>query len=297
MSELRKIKTTGKIFLFAIPLATIFCLPISPHGENSPTRIQQLICSADKAARQAQFQTRTENQLRKSLRIYQQVIALDPTNKHSLNMLSLEYFTLAEAYLEGEEEKIEAYNKGYTYGLKSLRTNPDFDRLYAKKGFSALKNIPGWVRNIEGLFWTAANLGRTAERAGVIESLGKLPALLTLNRRVIELDESYLGGAAHRTLASISAEVLKRMPFTFWQVHSNGFSWKKTKAHFDKATELAPNCLENYFSYAKYYALNKGKTDEARKLLKKVLEEPLGNSYPLVNTIAKKKAAELIEEI
>jgi len=297
MFELRKIENNAKIFLSVIPLATILCMPIPIHAQKSQTQLQQLIQSADKAAHKAQFQTRTESQLRKSLKIYQQVIELDPTNRHSLNRLSLVYFTLAEAYLKDGEEKIQVYNKGYRYGLKSLRTNPDFDKFYNEKGFSALKDIPKSVVNIEGLFWTAANLGRTAESDGVLESLNKLPALVSPNRKILELDEEYLGGAAHRMLGSISAEVLKRMPFTLPQKLIHGFSWKKTKAHFDKAIESAPNCLENYFYYAKYYALNKGKTDEARKLLKKVLEEPLGNTYPLVNTIAKKKAVELLKEI
>jgi hypothetical protein len=80
------------------------------------------------------------------------------------------------------------------------------------------------------------------------------------------------------------------------QVRNNGFSWEKVRNHFERAIELAPNCLENYFSYAKYYALKKGKEDMARELLNKTLTGPLGKDYPLVNSIAKEKARELKEE-
>ncbi|MBS3812576.1 hypothetical protein KGY64_01980, partial [Candidatus Bipolaricaulota bacterium] len=255
--------------------------------------IEDLLARARRAAEAARFQTRTEAQLWKSVEMYKDVLDVDPDNREALNTLSLGYFTLAEAYLP-EEERIESYEKGYEYGLKSLRTDKNFDRTYKEKGFSTLKNLPESVNtNVEGLFWTGANLGRASEQKGILESLGTLPALVEINRRIIAVDEGYLGGAAHRTIGSISAEVLKRSPLTFIQIHNNGFSWEKTEEHFLKAIEMAPGCLENYFSYAKYYALNRNKKELARENLQKVIDRPLGDEFPLINSLAKRKAQEI----
>lgn len=284
-------------FLFVLPL------PIVSAGEGSEVpeeaSLEDLLSAGDEAARLAQNENRTREQLEEAIRIYRQVIELDPDNSHGLNMLSLGNFILAEAYLEEWDEKKSAYSRGYDLGLRSLRTDENFDELYSEVGQVALKNLPDSVDNVEGLFWTGGNLGRLAEKKGVMEALGDkdLPVLVSLNRRVLELDESYLGGGAHRNLGAIGAEVLNKLPLTLWQVRSNGFSWEKSREHFEEAIDIAPGCLENYLAYAKYYALKRGKEELALDLLDKVIEKPLGDEYPLINEVAKEKAEELKTEI
>jgi len=294
--------TTNKkrlVLVSAVILVALF-LPVNvfSQGEDgvSSAGLQELIDKGDRIAREARTETRTEGRLRDALDVYRKVLGIDPGNRHALNRLSLGHFTLAEAYLAGSEKRKSAYRTGYEYGLKSLKVNEDFAELYEKVGEKALKKLPETVDDVEAVFWTGANLGRLGETKGVLDSLGDLPALITLNRRVLQINETYLGGAAHRTLGSIAGELLSRLPLTFLQVRNNGFSWEKVRNHFEQAIELAPNCLENYFSYAKYYALKKGKRDMARELLDRTLSDPLGKEYPLINAIAKDKARELKEE-
>lgn len=160
-----------------------------------------------------------------------------------------------------------------------------------------MKKLPESLDNVEGLLWTAGNLGMLAESQGILESLDSLPALVELNERVIELDKGYLGAAAHNALGCISAVVLKKTPLTFWQVYNHGFSWEGTREHFQKAIDQAPEYLGHYFSYAYYYALNKNKEDLARSLLEKVIQKPLGDSYPLMHEVAKEKAEILINRL
>lgn len=234
--------------------------------------------------------------MRDAMGLYRDVLTVDPDNRHALTRLSLGYFTLAEAYLEGTEERRSAYRTGYKYGLRSLKSNKEFAELYEEEGFKALKNLPETVVDVEAVFWTGANLGRLGETKGILDSLGDLPALVALNRRAVSLDETYLGGGAHRALGSIAGELLGRWPVTIMQVNKYDLSWEKVKKHFERAIELAPNCLENYFSYAKYYALKKGKKEMARDLLDKVLSGSLGEEYPLINKITKEKARVLKEE-
>jgi tetratricopeptide (TPR) repeat protein len=282
---------------FLLVVFLLFGVTTAIGAEEKPGNYEAVVKQGDKLARIARKEERTEEKLRGALKKYRQALELKPDGRHALNRLALGYFTLAEAYLEDWERKKAAYSTGYEYGLRSLRTNKDFDELYKKVGFAALKNLPDSIGNVEGLFWTGANLGRLAEKKGVIDSLNDLGALVSLNRRVLELDETYLGGGARRTLGSIAGEVLGKLPLTFWQVRSNGFSWDKVREHFRRSIDLAPGCLENYLSYARYYALKRGKEDRALELLNKVLEKPLGTNYPLINDIAKGKAKVLKNEI
>lgn len=282
-----------RLFFLAV-LFLLFCsigVPGKGPEATGNDQLQELIHRADEAASKARNELRTQDQLEKAIRIYKRVLKLDPDNAHALNRLSLGCFTLAEAYLDSAKEETSAYETGYDYGLESLRTNEDFDKLYEKIGFKALKELPESVVNAEGLFWTGANLGRLSERKGALESLGNLPALISVNRRVLELDEEYMGGGAHRALGSIAGGILGH-PFSFL-IPKHDLSWESARNHFERAIEIAPGCLENYFSYAKYYALKKGEKERARELIDKTLTGRTGEGYPLINSIAKDKARDL----
>lgn len=277
-----------------ILLVSVIPLPAQLAGEeDSQARLEKLIERGDKAAEKARFETRTETKLREALNIYKKILKLDSDNIRSLNRLSSGFFMLAEAYL-AHDEKREAYRKGLDYGVRSLRANSDFRQLHNEKGFDALKKIPDSVDNAEGLLWTASNLGMLSQTEGILESVDSLPALVELNERVIELNKGYLGAAAHNALGCISAEVLRNKPFTFWQVFNHGFSWKKTREHFETAIKQDPEYLGHYFSYAYYYAFNKDKEGLAKNMLNKVIQEPLGDTYPLMNKVAKGKAEILL---
>lgn len=289
-------KTIFSLFLIIFLVSLITTPPPLNAEEISQKQLDKLVEKGDEAANKARFQKRTETQLREAIDIYKKILELDPDNVHSLNRISSGFYMLAEAYLD-YDEKEEAYQKGFDYGVRSLRTNPDFKQLHDKKGFSALKNIPDSIDNVEGLLWTAGNLGMLAETKGVLESLDSLPALVEMNERVIELDKGYLGAAALNALGCISAEVLKKKPITFYQVYKHGFSWEKTREYFERSIEQAPEYLGHYFSYAYYYALNKDKEDLAESLLEEIIQEPLGDSYPLMNKIAKEKAEILINQL
>ena len=289
-SKLRAFLSILVVLSFLYP---VFTAPAETIGRSKKARVKELIKKADRISRKARLEERTEEKLRDAIDAYRRVIEIDPDNRHALNRLSLGYFSLAEAYLDGSKKKEDTYRRGYNYGIESLKVNKDFAELYEKNGNKALKKLPDTVEDVEAIFWTGANLGRLGETKGVLDSLGDLPALVELNRRTLNLNEAYLGGAAHRALGSIAGELLSRQPITFLIVHNNGFSWKKVKAHFERALEIAPNCLENHFSYAKYYALKKGKKDFARELIEEVLSRSLGDEFPLINKIAKEKAKEL----
>ncbi|MFB6291566.1 MAG: TRAP transporter TatT component family protein [Candidatus Bipolaricaulia bacterium] len=276
--------------LLVVACTPVVC-PILGAEAEVKTPINDLIEKGDKAARKARYKNRTEKQLRKSLSIYKKVLKIDSANNRALNRLSLGYFTLAEAYLNSGKKKIAAYRSGYDYGLRSLRTNEQFSRLCKEKGSKeALKHLPESVRDVPALFGTAANLGRLLEDKGLIASLKSIPILIELNRRVLTLDEDYLGGGAHRALGALQCRIMENLPITFILVQNYGFSWQEAKRHFQKAIKLAPSCLDNYFFYAKYYLAEKGKKDRALNLLEEVLKKPIGKKYPLVNLIAKQKA-------
>lgn len=203
---------------------------------------------------------------------------------------------LAEAFASDRDSKLEAYQKGFEFGLESMRTCSEFDERYRNQGKKAFTDLPDSLTDLRAIYWTAANYGRLAEYSGVKKSLGDLPKLLAMNERVLELDEEYLGGAAHRSLAAIQASVLDKTPWSMTEVLKYDLSWTKVRTHLRQATELAPDCLANYYTYAKYYSLKRGDKQAAKKHLLKVFREPIGEDYPFLNLFAKWDTIELWKE-
>ena len=286
------------LFLFVLLLALAPLIPVKGEGEATSTepQLEKLLQRAERASRQARFERRTEESLRGAIELYERALKRGAEGADPLRQLSIGYFMLAESFLEEEEERKAAYERGLQYGLRALKKCTSFGRLYREKGMKALADLPRDCRDVEALFGVGSNLGRLAEFKGVMNSLGDLPLLLSLYRRSLEVDESYMGAAPHRALGAVGGEVMGRMPLTFWQVRRHDLNWEKVKDHYERAIELAPKCLENYFSYAKYFALKKGQRELARKLLKRVLDSPLGEKYPLINMVAKDKARGLWEK-
>lgn len=277
-------------------LACCVSISAAPKTSKSPT-LNKLLNRARQQARQARFEHRTEKQLRQAITLYERVIEIDPDNTHALTRLSLGYFTLAEAYLTEPQAQQIAYHKGYEYGLRSLKTSSRFNHLWKKYRFSAFTHLGSSLHRTKALFWTATNHLRIISTKNNLAQMNDLAELLSMYRKVTKLDEDYMGGGAHRALGSIQGTVLKKLPWSLIQVTRHNFSWEKTRHHFERAIQLAPHCLDNYYTYAKYYALNRNKQDLARKLLQKIISHPVGNNYPLINMVAKKKAKKLLQNL
>jgi hypothetical protein len=94
---------------------------------------------------------------------------------------------------------------------------------------------------LEGLYWYTANLGLWVADKNIFTRLSNKSKLETFNRRILELDETFFYGAAHRFLGALPTKV-------------PGGDLNDSKAHFLKAVAIAPDYFATRTLFAELYA-------------------------------------------
>jgi hypothetical protein len=131
---------------------------------------------------------------------------------------------------ERKEERKNLFEEGRNAGLKATVTDPNCAACH---------------------FWTAINHVLLGSEQGIFSSVSGLKKVREHARRVIELDEGYAYGGAHRLLAQID----RALPGVL------GGSNSRAKEHFESAIRVAPDEPMNYY--------------ELSRLLANELKEPL----------------------
>lgn len=113
------------------------------------------------------------------------------------------------------------------------------------------------------LFWLGVSYGKFGEAKGVMQSLGLVPHMQEALKKVKTLDEKYEWGGADRVLGRL-----------FFKLPSiKGGDNKKAIEHLRKAVALGPKHLMNHRFLAEVL-MAEGKKDEAKEVLKKIIETP-----------------------
>lgn len=206
--------------------------------------------------------------------------------------LSHAYFFLASNHIEAEDGDEKArdesmmvnYEKGMTAAEKAIKLRaPEF----------AAKVAQGdpWADHLDlvddsaipALYWYAVNLGKWGMLEGPATILARQNDLQAIMKHICAADESYYYGACHRFFA------------VYWTKLPFSSDAQKSKAHFDKAIELAPNFLANKVLMAQHYATMTGDRKLYDRLLSEVSDTPedvLAEATP-ENHFAKEKAEQL----
>ncbi|MFO8034477.1 MAG: TRAP transporter TatT component family protein [Candidatus Bipolaricaulota bacterium] len=235
---------------------------------------------------------------------------VDRELRHVVNKLSQSYYTLADAFLEDESgEAEETYLKGKHWGLRSLRLNPDFATLEP--------DYPEAVQSetdVPALYWAMANWLRAAEFDVMGAVTGRVPPKAeALALRILELDPTYVNYGVYRTLGAFwsglpssrfeRAAVIAMGLGRYVQDLSRALEYL---CHVVDEPELCPHgpvdpqvdeYFENRVFFAEFYLMEEEKWDEAERILQSVLDEPIGDKYPLYNALSQERAAELLETI
>lgn len=112
-------------------------------------------------------------------------------------------------------------------------------------------------------FWLGVSYGKFGEAKGVMQSLGLVPHMQEALKKVKSLDEKYEWGGADRVLGRL-----------FFKLPSiKGGDNNKAIEHLRKAVALGPKHLMNHRFLAEVL-MAEGKKDEAKELLKKIIETP-----------------------
>lgn len=226
-----------------------------------------------------------------------------------VNKLSQCYYTLADAFLEGDDEERPTYLRGKHWGLKSLRMDETFATTEAADGFNAAVGVS---ENIDGLYWAAANWLRAAEFNPLEAVFAGVPEKTdTINRRCLDLDETYMNYGSYRALGAFWAG-LPKLPGGHYRKN-----WNESLGYFCNIIdepEICAECndcpdfggfvkemdeyFENRLLFVQYWLIEKGGYwEDAKRILEEVLALPIGDKYPLYNAISLEKAATFLVEV
>jgi hypothetical protein len=226
-----------------------------------------------------------------------------------INKLSQTYYTLADAFLEGDPEERPTYRRGQYWGLKSLRMDDVFAAAERADGFVA---AVATSENVAGLYWAAANWLRAAEFNALEAVFAGVPEKTdTINRRCLELDDTYMTYGSYRALGAFWAGLPKLPAGTYRK------NWNRSLSYFCRIVnepEICAECedcpdfgeflpemdgyFENRLLFVQYWLIEKGGYwEEAKRILETVLAEPIGDLYPLYNAISQEKAVGFLEEV
>ena len=125
--------------------------------------------------------------------------------------------------------------------------------------------------------------------ADSMDAIADLPKVQALIERVIDLDEGFYYGASHTFMGVL---LTIRPP-------SLGGRPEEARKHFERAIELGQGkLLTTYVMYAEHYAKLVYEGELFFELLHTVLDSPADTvpELTLVNTLAKREAAELIAD-
>jgi tetratricopeptide (TPR) repeat protein len=138
------------------------------------------------------------------------------------------------------------------------------------------------------VFWYGNNLGQYFSYNPLTAITGGVRDVLACYERAAELDETYMGGGPHRSLAALIAQAFFVL----------GKSRDEALPHYERSIEIDPNYLESYVNYAQHYAIPKGMTELASSLLQTLSEKAkdpaVVAAWPLYNTLAIRRAESLL---
>jgi hypothetical protein len=213
-----------------------------------------------------------------------------PNNEQLLIAAAQSYSSYASLFVEDQDKEYAnlLYEKGKRYALKSLEMrglkNPlekSFDDF--KEGVTRLGK-----KDLPYLFWSATCWANWINlNLDSMEAISELPRVEWMMKRALELDEGFYYGGPHLFMGIWLTSRPKIA----------GGDLKKAQEHFLKALDLGHgNFLMAYVYYANYYARKTMDKDLFTSTLQKVLETPadISPDLILVNTVAKKKAKELL---
>lgn len=272
-------------------MATTLLLGCGASREQAYTaKIEPVEAVADAGleAKAEELWSQREDQakLEEALATYEQIAAQQPTNRAVLARLARGHYLLAYGFLTAEQDVLDAYHKGASWGERILGLRPEFrDRIAAGDTDYEILDVTS-KEDAPGIYWAYSNLGKWSVAKGfatVLKNKSKLKAFID---RVAALDPEYFHAGADRGLAAYYA---KAPSFA-------GGDLGKARQHFEKSLELAPHYFGTKILMAEYYAVKQQDRELFEKLLREVINgDPtvLADAVP-IQKIDQRRAKELL---
>jgi len=228
------------------------------------------------------------NEIRAAIASWEKAAAADPKNVDLLVKLTRANYFLADGFLrDNDKEYLKYMDIGVKWGEKAMiASSPEFDAKMrgGAKLPEAVPLIP--KEGVPAMYWYASSLGKWAKRKSFAVLLGQKDNVRALMTRVLELDANYYHAGPHRYFG------------VFYAVAPNfaGGDLKKSKEHFEKSLQLAPNYVGTKVLWAEELAVKEQDEATFDKLLNEVLAAPddvIPELKPEV-MVEKQKARELL---
>jgi hypothetical protein len=200
----------------------------------------------------------------KAIECYEKALAVDTKSVEASWKFGRASYWLG-AHTDGDEDKLAIFKKGIDVCKRAVALDP--------------KSAPS-------RFWLAVNYGMYGETKGIMNSLALVGPIKKELETVLELDETFEGGGAHRALG--------RMYFRLPGVA--GGSNEKSLEHLKRAVEIDGTRLLNHLFLAETYIAVKD-VKNARKHLKIVVDAPFEEGRRSENEEDKARAKELLKEL
>ncbi|MGY4707579.1 TRAP transporter TatT component family protein [Candidatus Bipolaricaulota sp. J31] len=224
--------------------------------------------------------------LERLIGLYEGALVDDPSDRELLSRLA--QFWYEKAMLVPEEEKKACFERARDYALAALRANLAFVEMERKEGLvAAIKACDDKA----ALLWYAASQGQLLGMINPLSAFRLMKPVRAAYERVAELEETFWGCSALHALGAFEANMATTPVVNLLF----GASLEVARGYFERAIELCPDYLENYYVYARDYAVPVKDAALFRRLLRRVLEAPIGG-WPFWNRIAKMDAEALIAE-
>jgi hypothetical protein len=231
-----------------------------------------------------------------------------PDSKDVINKLSQAYYTLANVFMGGETDEKATYIKGKQWGFKSLRMNPDFVAIERADGFVAAVEQE---TDLAALYWANSNWMRIAEFDVAAAVKGQIPPKAkAIVERTMTLDPEYMFYGAYRSLGAFWSGLPSNPLLTIF-IGGMRQDYPLSLSYLCRLVDEPEICNENeglidpicveYFEnrtfIAEFYLMKLDFWDDAARILQSVLDEEIGDVYPLMNAYAQENARALLEEV
>ncbi len=244
--------------------------------------------AADAAAEAGWKERGDKAQLLRAIAAWETRVAANPGDGVALARLARAYYLLADGHLRPlgpkNDEYLGAFEKGVSAGERALAAlSPAFKQkvLAEEKVEQAIKVVG--KEGLEAMYWYAVNLGKWSRAKGIAALLGNKDQVKGVLERVLELDETFFHGAAHRYFG------------VYWSLLPVGRDLGKSQTHFERSLAIAPQYVGTKVLMAETLAVKK----QDRALFTKLLGEVKAAADDVIPELAaetrfeKQKAAEL----
>lgn len=199
-----------------------------------------------------------------------------------------EALNLYRKALVGMQDKYEAYWKIsrllYFKGYYTENKN-DKKAIFSLGVYHAEKAVALKPNQPDGYYWRGVNNGKYGETRGVLKSLSLVKPIKKDMNKVIELDESYEDGGAHRVLGRV-----------FFKVPGiAGGSKEKSLEHLEKSKEIGPEDMLTRY-YLAETLLSRKMVERSRAELEYILSQDDDPGWVAGVNECKQMARELLKD-